>query len=160
MSTTGYVREWNTESLITAIMYGPTSQREAAAEEIKRRCNGHQNTARRLHNLTEDELDAWQQTRMKRGQERYQDSHMRRYNLVDVMEELLDASNILFLAAVRWHEQDWQLCPASQQCFDHAYDRLNETIEAIIELDEYVPEYLCTDQLAEQEGGRVWWQKD
>ena len=49
----------------------------------------------RLYNLGGKDLYKWQKTRLKEGQKKYGNSDLDRYNLVDIMEELLDAVDIL-----------------------------------------------------------------
>jgi len=49
----------------------------------------------RLHQLTDKQIHEWRMARLEYGRQKYGDRHLQRYNLVDLMEELLDALNIV-----------------------------------------------------------------
>lgn len=115
---------------------------------------------RRLHQLTKVDISAWQKARLKKGQEKYKDSHLKRYSLVDVMEELLDAQNILALGIERItknmksNKDALKYAPALFES-NTLWNRINSAIEDIIELDQKLPDDVCTD---EKGGLRIWWE--
>ena len=59
----------------------------------------------RLSDLTRAQIDEWRKARMEKGQEKYGDAHLERYNLVDIVEKLLDAQNIICLLQDRLCEE-------------------------------------------------------
>ena len=110
----------------------------------------------RLHELTQAQFEQWRQARFDAGQSRYGDAHLQRYGLVDVMEELMDADNILTLFMYRVRES-----MATDTQRDEIAARIY-TIKVVLgflaslvrELDSVVPDDLCTD---ERGGERIWW---
>ena len=110
---------------------------------------------RRLCDLYAGELDAWAKRRLDVGREKYGDAHLQRYNLVDVMEELLDANNIMNLLLER-------------VCEDAEIGRRNEiivetlgtitlvksTMNLICAIDRLCPDYFRDDAKG---GKRIWW---
>lgn len=110
----------------------------------------------RLHELTPEQIEQWRQARLEAGQSRYGDAHLQRYGLVDVMEELLDASNILTLFMDRVREgmvSDTQRAEIAMRVYT-AKVSLGFVANLISGLDSIVPDELCTD---ERGGARIWW---
>ena len=116
---------------------------------------------RRLHQLTKADISAWQKARLNKGQEKYKDAHLNRYSLVDVMEELLDAQNILALGIERITNA-MRACQDSDKGYAEAlfesatlWNRIGATIDAVIEFDQRLPDDVCTD---DEGGSRIWWE--
>ena len=92
-------------------------------------------------------LERIRKERFRVGQEKYGDKHLKRDNLWDVMEELLDAENILNLAKDRYTRQLSRPLPIEYWEFRI---RLNEAITYLLyELSEKWPDVVATDE----EGG-------
>jgi hypothetical protein len=108
---------------------------------------------KRLHKITPTELEDWKRERMRVGQLKYGDRDTKRYNLVDVVEELLDALNILERFENRARVQG--LADYNQQM---RLRRIKEDVVSdlarVRSLDELLPDELCTD---ENGGERIWW---
>jgi hypothetical protein len=108
---------------------------------------------KRLHKITSAELEEWKRERMRVGQLKYGDRDTKRYNLVDVVEELLDALNILERFENRARVQG--LADYNQQM---RLRRIKEDVVSdlarVRSLDELLPDELCTD---ENGGERIWW---
>lgn len=110
----------------------------------------------RLHELTQKQFEQWRQARFDAGQSRYGDAHLQRYGLVDVMEELIDADNILALFVDRVREgmvTDTQRDEIAARLYT-AKVVLGFLASLILSLDSVVPDDLCTD---ERGGERIWW---
>lgn len=110
----------------------------------------------RLHELTPEQIEQWRQARLTAGLAKYGVAHMQRYGLVDVMEELLDANNILTLFMDRVREG---MVPDTQRADIAIYVYtakvwLGFVASLISGLDSIVPDELCTD---ERGGARIWW---
>ena len=108
---------------------------------------------KRLHKITSAELEEWKRERMRVGQLKYGGRDTKRYNLVDVVEELLDALNILERFENRARVQG--LADYNQQM---RLRRIREDVVSdlamVRSLDELLPDELCTD---ENGGERIWW---
>lgn len=109
---------------------------------------------KRLHELDCNDLYEWRAARQKVGADKYKDKHLRRYGLVDVMEEILDAKNILQLALDRQIQQGCYFGTRSLDYFYRILERLTDIKRLLIEYDELFPDNLCTD---EEGGDRIWW---
>ena len=109
---------------------------------------------KRLHTLTAAELNAWRQERMRIGQQTYGDRDTGRYNLVDAAEELLDALNILERFENRARAQGYELDFEQLTNFKALKIYTANAIEAAKDLDNTLPDSLCTD---ENGGARIWW---
>ena len=110
----------------------------------------------RLHELTPEQIEQWRQARLTAGLAKYGVAHMQRYGLVDVMEELLDAKNILTLFMDRVREgmvPDTQRADIAMRVYT-AKVSLDSVARQILDLDAIVPDDLCTD---ERGGERIWW---
>ncbi len=108
----------------------------------------------RLHELTNEQIEEWRQARMKIGEKRYEDTHLGRYNLVDVMEEILDALNILVRLSNRCFKQNRFLPQKAVSELYSLTNMLDFTIQNVQMADKEIPDELCTD---EEGGERVWW---
>lgn len=105
----------------------------------------------RLHELNRKQIMKWQVARQDAGTEKYGDDHLKRYGLVDVMEKLLDAKNILMKLHDRLlHDDEIENIDDIQALIK----LINMDIEAIKEFDELLPDKVCTD---EKGGDRIWW---
>lgn len=108
---------------------------------------------KRLHELTREQLEAWRRERARVGREKYGDAHLNRYGLVDVMEELLDALNIMDLT-------DCRVGPFGVETSTYYTEMvrleaaLRKAIAAAQAADRALPDIECTD---EQGGDRIWW---
>ena len=106
---------------------------------------------KRLHELSNNDLHEWLEARKEAGRDEYSNKHISRYNLVDVVEELLDAGNILELFQDRMKKDQVE--------FDlELFHEINEDLEVLVhkiqELDEGIPDISCSD---EEGGERIWW---
>lgn len=108
----------------------------------------------RLHELTPEQLHEWRRERRDAGREKYGDSHLERYNLVDVMEELLDAVNIVKLLQHRLDCAGFELTPEYHAATDDVAHGIAYAVQAVVNLDRLLPDELCTD---ERGGDRIWW---
>jgi|GEM_PF-6905341 hypothetical protein len=111
------------------------------------------NDIKRLHELTFWDIYQWQEARMNEGQKRYGDRDTKRYNLVDVMEELLDAMNILDRFKNRAKLQGYDLASEHSKIFAIQTD-IFRAMQRISNLDKSLPSDICTD---ENGGARIWW---
>ena len=107
----------------------------------------------RLHKLTDKQINEWYQARVEVGKEQYADDHLQRYNLVDIMEEIMDAHRILKLFQNRMLKE----CNYTAD-IDGMIDVIKlelKTIEDDLKfLDSFVADEACSD---EKGGERVWW---
>ena len=112
----------------------------------------------RLHELSDEELQEWAEEKAKVGREKYGDTHLQRYNLVDVMEELIDAINILKLLEDRVEKQlNANIDISEFMNFIRAKNYIDSAAKYVIDLDRQLGDELCTD---EKGGERVWWAND
>ena len=109
---------------------------------------------KRLHTLTAAELNAWRQERMRIGQQTYGDRDTGRYNLVDVVEELLDVLNILERFENRAKVQGYELTFTERQLIKEIRKLIDDAMVCLMLLDEELPDRLCAD---ENGGERIWW---
>ena len=109
---------------------------------------------KRLHEITPTELEDWKRERMNVGQTKYGDRDTKRYNLVDVMEELLDVLNILERFENRASVQGYELNGLELYCIRSTERRVRDIIKRLFALDEELPDSLRTD---ENGGERIWW---
>lgn len=115
----------------------------------------------RLHHLTPEQIEAWQEERLRVGQQKYKDAHMQRYGMVDLMEELLDAINILSLHTERCKDKGAFHSDEDALAFDDLVGELNFRLWRLVgdvqRIDKAIPDELCTD---ERGGNRIWWTKE
>jgi hypothetical protein len=109
---------------------------------------------KRLHKITPTELEDWKRARMNVGQTKYGDRDTKRYNLVDVMEELLDVLNILERFENRAKAQGYEFNRLELYCIKSTERRVRDIIKRLFALDEELPDSLRTD---ENGGERIWW---
>lgn len=109
---------------------------------------------KRLHTLTAAELIEWRQERMRIGRERYGERDTGRYNLVDVVEELLDVLNILVRLENRARVQGYEFSWIEIATLVGLKNETRNLIDNIALLDKRMPDRLCTD---ENGGKRIWW---
>ena len=109
---------------------------------------------KRLHEITPTDLENWKRARMSVGQLKYGDRDTKRYNLVDVMEELLDVLNILERFENRAKAQGYEFNGIELYCIRSTERRVRDIIKRLFALDEELPDLLCTD---ENGGERIWW---
>lgn len=114
----------------------------------------------RLYEITDEQLADWIIERRKIGKEKYGNAHLKRYNLVDVTEELLDAINImgLFKDRLESTEQNTLSYPFIEEKIKRDHQAivamLYNLIFALQELDKYYNDDVCTDEFG---GRRIWW---
>lgn len=120
---------------------------------------------RRLYQLSGRELEEWQEARKAVGWEKYGESSYRRYNLVDVMEELMDAEVILERFQERLMLEQagengatvWAtLSPVDKRTLEEIRLRIREAKFLLQQLDRVIPDHACTDEAG---GERIWWNK-
>ena len=112
----------------------------------------------RLHEITPEELFMWRMRRAQVGHERYGDSDLDRYALVDVMEELMDVLNILDRAKNRAVQENRSEDFRSliTLLFADIDNDVRRAIEKTIEADYYLPDDFCTDGNAR----RIWFDEE
>lgn len=105
---------------------------------------------KRLKDVYWSDLIKWQKERLEAGQVKYKDAHLQRYGLVDVVEEILDALNILELMKERLspdakmiEQIDWEI-----------RRRLHQVLLGCQRIDGLIADEFCTD---EKGGKRIWW---
>ena len=108
----------------------------------------------RLCNLTQDRVTAWRRERMRVGQERYGDSDLKRYGMVDIVEELMDAANILDRFLNRARVQGYEFNGWQKGRIEKVKDDISDAFRSVVSLDKELPDDLCTD---ENGGERIWW---
>ena len=109
---------------------------------------------RRLRDLRPEEFHEWAWARMEVGRAKYGDAHLHRYGLVDVVEELLDAANILHLTSDRLQQQGaWREKPVLDG-FSRVRWMIAQARDYVLMLDRHLPDHVCTD---ERGGTRIWW---
>jgi len=102
---------------------------------------------KRLHELTDEQVHEWRMARLEYGRQKYGDRHLKRYNLVDLMEELLDALNIVeFVNERAGHVPKMALIEKT----------IKDLILALPIVDKHIKDEHCTD---EEGGERIWWSK-
>ena len=113
---------------------------------------------KRIHELSREEIQEWIRVRKEFGKKKYGDAHLQRYNLVDVLEEIFDAIDILRKAQDRI---DFQELENEEDGFNYAIlaykklmNDLDYCITDLIRLDSYITDKSCTD---EKGGERIWW---
>ena len=99
----------------------------------------------RLHQLTDEQIHEWRMARLEHGRKKYGDRHLKRYNLVDLVEELLDALNI-----VEFYEERVK----GTMPVDELKQMINYCIKSAKTLDQFTSRENCTD---EEGGERIWW---
>ena len=111
---------------------------------------------KRLQDLSHAQLEAWRQDRMEVGKTKYGDSHLGRYGAVDIVEELLDAQNILDLIYERVRRSDISLSDSEVVITELVKFRSNlmQLVCRTLTLDQYLEDAECTD---EKGGDRIWW---
>lgn len=108
----------------------------------------------RLCDLDLSDVEKWRRARMMAGRQRYGDAHLDRYLLVDVMEELLDAKNAVYLMLDRAKRGGVKLSYRAREELMALQDALTIACDAVIWLDRHLPDELCTDGNG---GYRIWW---
>lgn len=115
----------------------------------------------RMHEVTADQMIEWLAARYEAGREKYGDAHLHRYGLVDVIEEVLDAINILKLWAERMEAENIRPSledpEAYERLVDQVLDGFADVLFLIRDLDAHIPGRACSD---EQGGHRVWWSEE
>jgi len=107
----------------------------------------------RLFELDMDEiLSAWKNARSSMGKREYGDDHLKRYNLVDVVEELLDAIIIL----ERLLDRQVKSGVITEEFVDEVCTVIYQ-IEVAVELCNYLDRMLEDKVVTDELGGdRVW----
>jgi len=103
----------------------------------------------RLHQLTDKQIHEWRMARLEYGRQKYGDRHLKRYNLVDLVEELLDGRNIVEFAEERVGEKKGFIAHV-----EHLKELIEECIAEAQMADSYLKDEHCTD---EEGGERIWW---
>jgi len=116
------------------------------------------NAIRRLKDLNEYDIFEWRAARMKSNSDYYHPIDHKRYNCVDIAEELLDAKNIMERFYRRLMLQGYS--ENYPYRFDAIVGEANEIIklldnifEKLQTIDEMLPSEYCTD---EEGGDRIW----
>ena len=113
----------------------------------------------RLSDLTRAQIDEWRKARMEKGQEKYGDSHLERYSLVDIAEELLDAQNIIALMQERLlGEIDWSWPGSWSGDVFTELAQVFSGIEMVLRFLQGIDLRLPDSYRDDAKGGeRVWW---
>lgn len=114
---------------------------------------------KRLHELSQEQLEEWITKRRRMGAKKYGDAHKKRYTLLDEMEEVLDLEDIhqkggsdrILNYAL---EQDQLKKRYIMSAYDKVRQKADELKEAIFVLDRMLPDEVCTD---ERGGERIGW---
>lgn len=109
----------------------------------------------RIFKLSNYFIEQWRQERMRVGQTRYGNRDLKRYNLVDVTEELLDALNIMERMVNRgkyFQKGFYSVLKRHISCYK-IEETINEAILLIRELDKNLPDEFCTDENGDE---RIW----
>lgn len=101
----------------------------------------------RLYKLSDKDIEKWRKARMEFGQKKYGERDLKRYNLVDVMEELLDCLNILDRME---HRAEVQFDESSKKYIEKIInksirDNVNLTIKSVLAADQLIIDSFCTD---------------
>lgn len=110
----------------------------------------------RLRDLTTQEIEEWRAARLEAGRAKYGDDHLDRYTVVDIVEEILDARNMLPFLLERMTRAGHRLSDRVAEEFKALGDALWSAQEAARWLDGHLPAEVCTDGKG---GNRVWWSK-
>ena len=112
--------------------------------------------SKRLHDLEVEDITAWRLERLRIGQQRYGDNDVKRYNLLDVMEELLDSVNILERMRNRavHEERSQEFIENLDKGISDIMDSIISAIEEVVSLDKKLPDDFCTDENGEN---RIWY---
>ncbi len=102
---------------------------------------------KRLQDLTPRDITAWRARRQEIGTTKYGETDLWRYGLVDIVEEILDAKNILDRAERRWYYQENLRLDTFK-----LRNLLNDVLHEIDILDGMLPDSVCTDYTE-----RIWW---
>lgn len=116
----------------------------------------------RLAGVTNPQLDEWRAARLEAGQKKYGDAHLERYNLVDVVEELLDAQNIVHLLLKRLSEEGNRFEQLATRNIvlgelEHVFGNIDSIVHYLQWVDERLPDSFCNDARG---GERVWWSEE
>ncbi len=113
----------------------------------------------RLADVTNPQIDEWRAARLEAGQKKYDDAHLERYNLVDVMEELLDAQNIVALMQDRLLEDaGWSLSSSWAGDVFTELAQVFSGIEMVLRFLQGIDLRLPDSYRDDAKGGeRVWW---
>lgn len=109
---------------------------------------------KRLYKMTNKDLSEWMAARQEAGKVKYGNKHLKRYNAVDVAEELLDAINITNKWIDRLNEEGQYNTLNHNNIFNEFKQRLVLTVRDLQYIDKLFPDTVCTD---EEGGGRIWW---
>lgn len=111
---------------------------------------------KRLYELNQKQIGQWRLARRDVGRKRYGDKHLQRYGAVDIMEELLDAENILNLLFDRVKRSE--INPADMELvllnIIEFGTNLTKLQDGLLRLDRCLSDNVCTD---DQGGTRIWW---
>ncbi len=102
---------------------------------------------KRVASMSVRQVNALREKRFKVGREKYGDAHMSRYGLLDVLEELLDAQNILDLTSSRIEGSG---VVDDQQVFvdiSRIYTSIENIINLVKRADEYIPLEACEEKI-------------
>ncbi len=118
----------------------------------------------RLYNVTRTELEDWRRKRMEIGQLEYGDRDLKRYNLVDVVEELLDVVNIMERFENRLITKYGSLENADLFCkyndFIIRVNRIKNGANELIKEVKYLDRYIKWEDSTDENGGeRIWLNK-
>lgn len=108
----------------------------------------------RLHRLKHGDLEKWVFARREAGRKRYGDDHLKRYGLVDAVEEVFDTLHIVELTLDRMGKQGIPVSTEVKRYVTRLSFLLGEALSLIFAIDQTLPDEVCTDELG---GDRVWW---
>ena len=115
----------------------------------------------KISDLTIREIEKWRAERDRVGRQRYKETHLDRYNALDILEELLDGLNILERLTDRVSKADPAFRFAAGEAATNLYEKMVERVRSSIwesilvtqELDKLLHEAACTD---EKGGDRIY----
>lgn len=101
---------------------------------------------KRIAAMSQRQIDELREKRMKAGWETYGDAHLRRYGLLDVLEEVVDAQNILDLTMIRVGRSGVTNEGEIYDRISLAFRALDGVIKIIRRADEIIPEEACFEE--------------
>lgn len=102
---------------------------------------------KRVKQLTEEQIQEWRKRRQEIGSDKYGETDLWRYGMVDILEELLDVLNILDRAQRRWQMQSDVSIDTS------ALTTLtDQAIQEAMRIDAQLPASVCMESTP-----RIWW---
>lgn len=101
-------------------------------------------------------IEDWRKERMKVGQLRYGDRDLKRYNLVDIVEELLDALNIMERMINRsnvYKNNGYGNTLKFGSAYEDFKEKISNALSLVNDIDKLLPDDFVTDENGDD---RIW----